>query len=114
VTAHPTPPLAYSYVRFSTAEQAKGDSLRRQTEAAARWCQRNGVRLDTSLTLHDLGKSAFLGEHRKNPDRNALAAFLKMVERGQVARGLLPVGREPRPADARARPRRRDALPLHP
>lgn len=82
-----TPALAYSYIRFSTKEQAKGDSLRRQTQAASDWCERNGVTLDTSTTLHDLGKSAFLGEHRKNPDRNALAAFLKLVEEGKVPRG---------------------------
>lgn len=79
--------LAYSYVRFSTPDQAKGDSLRRQTQAAADWCNRNGATLDTSTTLHDLGRSAFLGEHRKNPDRCALAAFLKLVEDGKVPRG---------------------------
>lgn len=84
----PGPPaVAYSYVRFSTPEQAKGDSLRRQSEAAADWCRRNGVTLDTSVTFRDLGKSAFLGEHRRNPDRNALAAFLKLVETGRVPRG---------------------------
>jgi DNA invertase Pin-like site-specific DNA recombinase len=82
-----SPALAYSYIRFSSAEQAKGDSLRRQTEAAAEWCRRNSVTLDTGTTLHDLGKSAFLGEHRKNPDRFALAAFLKLVESGKVPRG---------------------------
>jgi DNA invertase Pin-like site-specific DNA recombinase len=82
-----TSPVAFSYVRFSTREQRKGDSLRRQTKATADWCERNGVALDTSLTFHDLGKSAFLGEHRKNPDRHALAAFLKMVEGGKVPRG---------------------------
>jgi DNA invertase Pin-like site-specific DNA recombinase len=80
-------PLAFSYIRFSSPEQAKGDSLRRQAEAAADWCRRHKVRLDTSLTLHDLGKSAFLGGHRKNPDRHALAAFLKLVEDGRVPRG---------------------------
>jgi DNA invertase Pin-like site-specific DNA recombinase len=85
--AHSTPPAAYSYVRFSTPEQRKGDSLRRQVEATVKWCEGNGARLDTSLTFHDLGKSAFLGEHRKNPDRHALAAFLKMVEGGRVPRG---------------------------
>jgi DNA invertase Pin-like site-specific DNA recombinase len=79
--------LAYSYIRFSTPEQAKGDSLRRQMKAAADWCERNGAKLDTSTTLHDLGRSAFLGEHRKNPDRCALAAFLKLVEAGKVPRG---------------------------
>jgi DNA invertase Pin-like site-specific DNA recombinase len=78
---------AYSYIRFSTPEQMKGDSLRRQTEAAAAWCDRHGVHLDTATTLHDLGRSAFTGSHRKNPDRHALAAFLKLVEQGRVPRG---------------------------
>jgi DNA invertase Pin-like site-specific DNA recombinase len=80
-------PLAFSYVRFSHPDQAKGDSLRRQTEAAAAWCEKNHVALDASLTLHDLGKSAYTGEHRKNPDRHALAAFLKLVEAGKVPKG---------------------------
>jgi DNA invertase Pin-like site-specific DNA recombinase len=65
----------------------KGDSLRRQTEQATEWCERNGARLDTATTFRDLGKSGYTGEHRKNPDRNALAAFLKLVERGTVPRG---------------------------
>jgi DNA invertase Pin-like site-specific DNA recombinase len=79
--------LAYSYIRFSHPSQAEGDSLRRQTEAALDWCQRHGARLDTSTTFRDLGKSAYLGEHRKNADRNALAAFLKLVEAGKIPRG---------------------------
>jgi DNA invertase Pin-like site-specific DNA recombinase len=79
--------LAFSNIRFSTRQQLKGDSLRRQTKAAEDWCARNHVRLDTSITLHDLGKSAFLGEHRKNPDRYALAAFLKMAENGKIPKG---------------------------
>src|SRR5262245_10201007 len=83
----PSNALAYSYVRFSTPEQAKGDSLRRQAEAAADWCQRHQVTLDTGTTLRDLGRSAYLGEHRKNPDRYALAAFLKMVDAGKIPRG---------------------------
>jgi DNA invertase Pin-like site-specific DNA recombinase len=83
----PNPPLAYSYIRFSSPEQAKGDSLRRQTEKAAEWCERNNVTLDTSTTLHDLGKSAYTGRHRQNPDRHALAAFLKMIEAGKIPHG---------------------------
>lgn len=79
--------LAFSYIRFSTPEQAKGDSLRRQTESTRAWCERNGVALDETTTLHDLGKSAYSGKHRLNPDRNALAAFLKLVEGGKVPRG---------------------------
>ncbi len=80
-------PAAYSYIRFSTPEQMKGDSLRRQTEATEGWCQKNGVRLDEHTTLRDLGRSAYTGEHRKNPDRHALAAFLKLVEAGKIPRG---------------------------
>jgi DNA invertase Pin-like site-specific DNA recombinase len=78
---------AYSYVRFSTPEQLKGDSLRRQTEAAADWCSRNNVALDTSTTFRDLGKSAYTGTHRSNPDRHALALFLKLVESSKVPEG---------------------------
>jgi DNA invertase Pin-like site-specific DNA recombinase len=85
--AKPTPSVAFSSARFSTPAQADGDSLRRQTEAAKKWCEANGATLDVSMTLRDLGKSAYLGEHRKNPDRHALAAFLKLVEGGQVPRG---------------------------
>src|SRR4051812_20709554 len=79
--------LAFSYIRFSHPDQAKGDSLRRQTKAPREWCERNGAHLDETTTLRDLGKSAFTGKHRKNPDRHALAAFLKMVEEGRVPRG---------------------------
>ncbi len=86
-TDRPAPAVAYSYIRFSHPAQAEGDSLRCQTEAAAAWCGRNGVRLDTQTTLHDLGRSAYTGEHRKNPDRHALAGFLKLVEAGKVPRG---------------------------
>src|SRR5947207_4529925 len=80
-------PTAYSYIRFSHPSQAEGDSLRRQTEAAAEWCQKHGVRLDETISLRDLGRSAYTGAHRKNPDRHALAAFLKLVESGKVPRG---------------------------
>jgi DNA invertase Pin-like site-specific DNA recombinase len=78
--------VGISYVRFSHPDQAKGDSLRRQTEATAAWCQRNGVTLDTSLTLRDLGVSAFKGRHRSD-DKHHLAQFLKLVERGGVPLG---------------------------
>src|SRR5262245_48096950 len=57
-----TAPLAYSYSRFSSAEQAKGDSLRRQEEARDAWLAKAGAKLDTSLTLRDEGVSAFSGK----------------------------------------------------
>lgn len=79
--------VAYSYLRFSSAEQARGDSIRRQIELRDGWLTRSGARLDTSVSLRDDGKSAFTGEHRRNPDRHALAAFLRLVEKGRVPKG---------------------------
>jgi DNA invertase Pin-like site-specific DNA recombinase len=87
MSAHSTSPVAFSYIRFSHPSQSEGDSLRRQTQAAADWCKRNGAVLDTATTFRDLGKSAYSGTHRANPDRHALAAFLKLVESGKVSRG---------------------------
>src|SRR5262249_45961016 len=89
MSKHSTPPqpVAYSYIRFSHAEQAKGDSIRRQVEATTDWCQRNDVPLDASLTLQDKACSAFKGLHRENPDKHALALFLKLVEKGRVRPG---------------------------
>jgi DNA invertase Pin-like site-specific DNA recombinase len=81
-----TPAIAYSYIRFSTPEQLKGDSLRRQTQATAEWCERNKVALDTSLSLRDLGVSAFKGVHRTG-DKHALGAFLKLANQGRIPRG---------------------------
>lgn len=83
----PNPAVAYSYLRFSSPEQAKGDSVRRQTDLRDAWLARSGAILDTSASLRDDGKSAFTGEHRKNPDRHALAAFLRLVEMGRVPKG---------------------------
>ena len=79
--------MAYSYMRFSSPKQSDGDSIRRQVAATADWCRRNGTVLDEQTTFQDLGKSAYRGAHRKNPARNALAAFLKLVEEGKIARG---------------------------
>ena len=48
-----TPPKAYSYIRFSTPQQAKGDSHTRQTDKAARYAAEHEAVLDTA-------QSAFL------------------------------------------------------
>lgn len=75
---------AYSYLRFSTPDQLKGDSLRRQTEAARRYADAHGLDLDESLTFRDLGVSAFRG---KNAVEGALAAFIEAVDTGRVKPG---------------------------
>jgi DNA invertase Pin-like site-specific DNA recombinase len=79
--------LAFSYLRFSSANQADGDSIRRQTALRDAWVQKSGAVLDQSISLRDEGVSGFTGKHRGNPDRHALAAFLKLVEKGRVPRG---------------------------
>ncbi|MEX2126590.1 MAG: recombinase family protein [Woeseia sp.] len=75
---------AYSYRRFSSAEQQHGDSLRRQTKLAERYAAAHGLELDTTLTFEDLGVSAFRG---KNAETGALRAFLQAVEVGIVDEG---------------------------
>src|SRR5436190_19149648 len=95
-------PIAVSYVRFSHPDQARGDSLRRQVQGAEDWCKRNGVTLDTTTTLRDLGKSAFAKpkevqedsmaavmelEDLVNPDRRALTAFFQLIKNRKVPRG---------------------------
>jgi DNA invertase Pin-like site-specific DNA recombinase len=75
---------AYSYIRFSTPEQAMGNSLERQARLAASYCQRHGWNLDRSLTLRDLGVSAFRG---KNALVGNLGTFLDAVARGLVVPG---------------------------
>jgi DNA invertase Pin-like site-specific DNA recombinase len=75
---------AYSYLRFSTPEQMKGDSLRRQTELARRYAAQHGLLLDEDLTFQDLGVSAFRG---RNAEAGKLAYFLEAVRSGLVPRG---------------------------
>src|SRR6266403_2510466 len=75
---------AYSYIRFSTPEQARGDSLRRQLEASREYATANGFVLDESFNLRDLGISAFRG---KNRTIGALKKFLDAVLSGKVAKG---------------------------
>ncbi|WP_319405795.1 recombinase family protein [uncultured Desulfosarcina sp.] len=73
---HNTKPKAYSYLRFSTPEQMKGDSFRRQSEAAVHFADNHRLELDESITYQDLGVSAF---HGKNVHEGAfVSGGLKM------------------------------------
>ncbi len=73
-------PKAYSYQRFSTPEQSKGDSLRRQSDLAESYCLQHGLELVESYT--DLGVSAFRGKNVTTVHR--LGAFLEDVKAGRV------------------------------
>jgi DNA invertase Pin-like site-specific DNA recombinase len=75
---------AYSYIRFSTPQQALGDSLRRQTEKAAKYAVEHGLTLDTELNLSDLGVSAYRAGNAK---KGALRVFLDALEAGHIAVG---------------------------
>lgn len=75
---------AYSYIRFSTPQQAEGDSLRRQLDISEKYAAKHNLEIDDSLRITDLGKSAYTGKHLSE---GALGAFLKLVEAGKVEAG---------------------------
>ena len=77
---------AFSYIRFSSKTQGKGESFRRQSEFAVDVCRENGWVLDETLTLNDLGMSAFRGANAKV---GALAEFLEAIRIGRVLRGSI-------------------------
>lgn len=77
-------PPAVSYIRFSSKKQASGASLNRQLEATRAYCEREGLRLDDTVALRDLGVSAWSGA---NSEYGALSGFLTLVKDGKVERG---------------------------
>ncbi|GAA4358227.1 recombinase family protein [Variovorax defluvii] len=83
MTKEPLRPRAYSYLRFSTPEQMKGDSHRRQTDLATQYAARNGLDLDTS-SFQDLGVSAYRGD---NAETGELRRFRNAVEDGLIPKG---------------------------
>lgn len=79
-------PIAYSYTRFSSEKQAKGDSIRRQTALATDYIRTHPeLELELSpMSLSDEGMSAYKGANAK---RGALAAFMRAVEDEEVPSG---------------------------
>jgi DNA invertase Pin-like site-specific DNA recombinase len=78
--------LAYSYLRFSSPEQAKGDSFRRQAELATRYAEQNDLFLDETLSFHDLGVSAYRGV---NSETGQLGVLLEAVKSGLIPNGAV-------------------------
>lgn len=78
---------AYSYIRFSSAEQSKGTSYERQNKACVDYCLQHGLELATGYeyTFFDSGKSAYKSEHVG--EKGQLARFLALVRDGTI-----PVG----------------------
>lgn len=75
--------IAYSYGRFSTLEQAKGDSFRRQRDSAKQWCNDHDFKL-SERQFFDKGKSGFYGENFK--ENGALKAFIQLHREGKIER----------------------------
>lgn len=77
-------PLCISYVRFSSAAQASGTSLARQTEKSRKYAKKHGLVIDEKICSPDLGKSASTNAHIKS---GHFGRFLKMVEEGSIPKG---------------------------
>jgi len=77
-------PKAFSYLRFSTADQEQGDSIRRQLAVTHAYARDLGLELDEELRFQDKGVSAFRG---KNAAEGELALFLEHVQAGKVPAG---------------------------
>lgn len=82
--SHDTRPKAFSYIRFSTVEQQRGDSLRRQTDAAVNYALQHNLDLDNTLTFRDIGVSAYTGA---NEEVGRLGEFLAAVFHGDIPKG---------------------------
>ncbi|AJE23108.1 recombinase family protein [Azotobacter chroococcum] len=99
---------AYSYIRFSSPDQAKGDSYRRQRKAAEDFCKDNDLEFVDSkeYLFFDKGKSAYKGKHLD--DTGELARFLRFVKDGTVPTGSYLLIEN---LDRLSREKLRDALP---
>jgi len=75
---------AHSYLRYSTPEQALGDSERRQIEKAQQWAVANGYDYDD--TYRDPATSAF---RSKNRAVGMLGQFFDDVRSGKITKGDL-------------------------
>lgn len=83
-TRWPEGTLAFSYLRFSTSEQRDGNSLHRQRALADNYAEAHGLRIDRTLTYHDLGVSGF---HGVNAQSGRLADFLNAISLKLVPAG---------------------------
>jgi DNA invertase Pin-like site-specific DNA recombinase len=77
-------PQAYSYLRLSSAEQARGDGLKRQLDQTRAYALAHGLTLVEKDELRDIGVSAFKGA---NATEGALAGFLEAIRRKKVEVG---------------------------
>lgn len=79
-------PRLYSYIRFSSERQAKGNSLERQKDSIANMVKQIAIEHDLEIfeEYEDFGVSAFKG---KNATEGALSEFMQHVESGKIPKG---------------------------
>lgn len=101
-------PKAYSYSRFSTPEQGKGDSYRRQRAAAEEYCAANDLELADSreYRFFDNGRSAYKAKHLN--DTGDFGRFLSYVDEGRIVAGSYLIVES---LDRLSREEVKDALP---
>jgi len=75
---------AISYIRFSSLEQSKGDSYRRQMALTQAYCEKNNLTLIDEQA--DKGISAFKGA---NLDDGALGEIIRRAEKGAYSKGTV-------------------------
>lgn len=74
---------AYSYIRFSSSQQAKGDSYRRQIKATEEYCEEHNLKL-SELSFNDFGISAYKGQ---NHTEGTLRKFIEACEESKIEPG---------------------------
>lgn len=72
---------AWLYARFSSSQQADGDSINRQVKAAQQWCSANGIELQQT-SFRDLGVSGW-----KSIKRPMFEQLIKAMQEGKIPRG---------------------------
>lgn len=85
-------PRVFSYQRFSSGEQAHGDSFRRQGVTSYARAQaiakERGMPFDELVSAGDPGLSAYTGAHR---DKGVLGVFMAAIQRGDIPPGSILV-----------------------
>ncbi|MBC3493079.1 recombinase family protein [Pseudomonas taiwanensis] len=72
-----------SYLRMSTSEQLKGFSLERQRKLIADFAAKNGLSLDESHSIEDIGRSSFSDD----AEQKQLARFFEDLDVGKFSPG---------------------------
>jgi len=71
----------FAYIRYSSAEQANGDSENRQIRLLKDWCKRNDYDFERITILVDRGLSAYKGHHIS---KGKLGAFWNSLTTGEL------------------------------